>query len=72
MEQWLREWPTNNQPNLKSIHGQAPIPNTINDTLLFLQRGASCHLRGSTQQLSQTDTDTHNQTVDGAWGFMEE
>ncbi|XP_076783213.1 uncharacterized protein LOC143440362 isoform X1 [Arvicanthis niloticus] len=27
-------------------------------------------LRGSTQKLTQTDTDTHSQTVDGAWGLL--
>ena len=42
-------------------HGQAPIPNTINDTLLYLQTGACCPLGGSTQQLTQTNTDTHSQ-----------
>jgi hypothetical protein len=26
--------------------------------------------RGSTQQLTQTDADTHNQTVDGVWGLL--
>jgi len=29
-------------------------------------------LRGSTQQLTQTDADTHSLTVVGAWGLMEE
>ncbi|XP_031231326.1 uncharacterized protein LOC116093765 [Mastomys coucha] len=32
--------------------------------------GACCPLRGSTQQLTKTDTDTHSQTVDGAWGLL--
>ena len=27
-------------------------------------------LRGSTQQLTQTDTDTYSLTVDGAWGLL--
>ena len=70
MEQRLREWPSNNQPNLRPFQGQAPIPNSIKDTLLCLQTGPSCPLRGSTQQLTQTDTDTdtdtHSQTMDGA------
>jgi hypothetical protein len=51
-------------------HGQAPVPNTINDTLLSLQTGACCPLRGSTQQLTQIDTDTYSQTVDGVWGLL--
>jgi hypothetical protein len=57
MGQRLREWPTNNQPNLRAIHGEASIPNTTNDTLLCLQTGASCSMRGSTKQLTETDTD---------------
>ena len=39
--------------------------------LLCLQTGASCPLRGSTEQLTQTETDTHSQTVDGAWGLLQ-
>ena len=32
----------------------------------------SCPLRGSTEQLTQTDIETQRQTVDGAWEiFME-
>ena len=31
---------------------------------------AGCPLKGSTQQLTQTDEDTHSQTVDGAWGLL--
>jgi hypothetical protein len=31
---------TENMANLKSIHGQKPIPNTISDTLLGLHTGA--------------------------------
>ena len=38
--------------------------------LLRFQTGASCFLRGSTQELTQTDADTHSQTVDGAWGLL--
>ena len=54
--------------------GQVPNPNTINDFLLYLQTGVQhgCPLRGSTQQLTQIDIDTQSQTVDGAWGLMEE
>jgi hypothetical protein len=46
------------------------MPNTINDTndiLSFLQAGACCPLRGYTQHLTQTNTNIHSQTVDGAW-----
>jgi hypothetical protein len=50
MEQRLREWPTNNWPNLR--HGQTVIPDTINDILLYLQKRS---LRSSTQQVTQTD-----------------
>jgi hypothetical protein len=31
---------------------------------------AVLHPRGSTQQLTQTDADSHSQTVDGAWEFL--
>lgn len=31
---------------------------------------ARCALRGSTQQLTQTDADTHCSKVDGAWGCL--
>jgi hypothetical protein len=37
---------------------------------LVIQTGAYCPLRGSTQQLSQTDTDTHSQTMDEGWGLL--
>ena len=53
-------------PTLDPSSGQASIINIIND-LLCLQIGGSCPLRSSTQQLTQTDADTHSQTVDGAW-----
>ena len=70
MEQRLREWPTNNWPNLRPIPWANTNPNAINDTVLCLQTGACYPLRGSTQQLTQTDADTHSQTVDGAWGLL--
>jgi hypothetical protein len=38
--QRLKEWPTNNGFNLDPSHGQAPIPDIINDSLLCLQTGA--------------------------------
>ena len=66
---WL-EWPNNNQPTWDQSHGKAPVTNTTNDILSCLQTGACCPLRSSTQQLTQTDTDTHSQTVDGAWGLL--
>jgi hypothetical protein len=36
-EQRLKEGPTNDQSNSKHTHGQAPIHDIINDTLLYLQ-----------------------------------
>ena len=35
LEQRLREWLTNNQTNLRPIHGQAPIPDTINNNVIM-------------------------------------
>jgi hypothetical protein len=70
---WSRKQ-RNGQPIIGSTsdpsHGQVPIPNTINDILLFLKTGAYCLLRSSTQQLTQTDTETHNQIVDKSWGLL--
>jgi hypothetical protein len=51
---------------LRPIPWASTVPNIINDTLLCLQTGASYLLRSSTQLLTQTDTDSHSQTVDGA------
>ena len=50
-ESWVSwEWPTKNQFNLRHpSHGQAPISDTVNGTLLCLHTGV-CRLRGSTQQ----------------------
>ena len=46
---------------------QAPIPNTIKDTPLCLQSGAyhNSPLRGSIHQLTETDAETHRQTLAG-------
>jgi hypothetical protein len=41
MEQRLRECPTNNWPNLRPIPQKAPIPDTLNDTLLCLEQESS-------------------------------
>jgi hypothetical protein len=65
MEQRLMEQPNDDCSNLRFIS----IPDTINDTLLCLHTGACCSLSGSTQQLTQTDADSHSQTVDGTWGL---
>ena len=62
---WFRLWESQATRGLVT----APIPDTINDTLICLQTGACCPLRGSTQQPTQTDKETHGQTVDGAWGL---
>ena len=32
--------------------------------------GACCPLRGSTQQLTDTDADTYSQTLDGFWELL--
>ena len=70
-----RDW-ENGQPVTGSIwdpsHGKAPIPNTVNDTLLCLQTRVCCPLRGSTQQLIQKTvcTENHTQTIYGAWGLL--
>jgi hypothetical protein len=69
MEQGLREWPITG-PTWDTSHEQAPIPDTINDVLLYLQIEAYCPLRGFTKQLTLTDTDTHRQTVDEAWELL--
>jgi hypothetical protein len=39
-------------------------------TLSMIPCYASCPLRGSTQELTYIDTDTHSQTVDGTSEFM--
>jgi hypothetical protein len=49
-------------------HGQEPIPDTINDTLLYLQKGPL--LRGYTQQSMKTDAETHSQTLDETRGTL--
>lgn len=57
-------------PTSDPFHGQEPIPGTTNDTLLFLQTGSritDCLLRGSPKQLTDTDAETHSQTMDRAW-----
>jgi hypothetical protein len=60
-------------PTWDLSYGKAPIPDTIYDTLLCLQTGVKhdCPLRGFIQQVTQTDADTHSQTLDGAWGSYE-
>jgi len=50
-----------NSPNCSPSHEQALILDTINDTLLYLPGGACGLLRGPSQQLTQTDADTHSQ-----------
>ena len=49
---------------------QAPIPDTINDIMLCLQTEACCALRGSTQQLTQSDKGTNRQTAHGGWRLL--
>jgi hypothetical protein len=69
---WSRDWRNGQITGLTwdPTHGQVSIPDTINDALLCWQTGAHCLLRGITQQLTRTDTDTYSQTVDGAWGLL--
>lgn len=45
---------------------------TINYNLLCLQTGDqnNCSLKGSTQQLTDTDENTHSQTLDRAQGIL--
>jgi hypothetical protein len=64
-----RAEPVNNRQNLRSIHGQAPIPDTVNATLLCLQTDA-CLLFSERlyQHLTQTDTETHKYTVERIGG----
>ena len=62
MEQRPWEWPTNNWLSFSSFHIQVPIPKTKNDTVIL----ACLPLKGSTQQLTQTDADTYSKRVDEA------
>ena len=49
-------------------HGREPTPDTVNDTLLCLKTAwHNCTLRGFIQQLTETNSDTHSQTLGGAW-----
>lgn len=61
-----------NRMILKSpFQGQASIPNTLNDTQLCFQTRAFWPLKVSTHYLTQKDTDTLSQILDGDWGLME-
>jgi hypothetical protein len=68
----LREWPTNNQPNLRLIPWASTNPLPVNNIQFCLQTRVyhGCPLRGFTHQLIQTDADTHSQTVDSAWRLL--
>jgi hypothetical protein len=60
---WSRNWGNGQpitSPTSDLTHGQVPIADW--------QHG--CSLRGSTQRLTQSDTDTHSQTLDRAWGLL--
>jgi hypothetical protein len=52
--------------NCTPFHEQTLIPDTTNDTLLCLLTGAlhNCPLRGFAQQLTETNTEAHRQTLD--------
>lgn len=49
-------------------YSQAPIPDSINNTISGFQTEAwhGCHLKDFTQQLTQIDTEIHSLTVIGA------
>jgi hypothetical protein len=54
-----------NKAALDPSHGQAPISNTIDDTLLCLQTGACCHLRAPPSSwLRQIQTPTAKQWME--------
>jgi hypothetical protein len=57
-------------PTWDQSHGQAPVPDTIDDTLLCLHTGAwhDCSLRGSTNQLTETEAKTNSQTLGESYG----
>jgi hypothetical protein len=66
MEQRLREWPTNNWPNLRPIPWASSNP-CYNETLLYLQIGA---VLWATLQLTETEAETQSKTLDfnGSFG----
>lgn len=70
-EQKLKEQLTVDWPKLRP-HGQAPITDTVSDSMLCLKTGTqnSCPLRGSFQHLTETDADTHSQPLDRRWGHL--
>jgi hypothetical protein len=51
-------------PTRDPSHGQVPIPNIFNDTLLLLQTEPCCPLRCSTQQLTQIQTSTAKKWIE--------
>jgi hypothetical protein len=57
---------------LRPTQWKKTIPDSINYTLLALQTGAyqNGHLRGSIQQLAETDAEIHSQTSDGTLGIL--
>ena len=50
-----------------------PIPDTINDILLYLQTETqhNCHQRGFAQQLIEIDAEAYSQILSGAWGILQ-
>ena len=65
MQQILKEWLTSEQLILRLTHGQVPIPHITDNGMLCLKKGVShsSPLRGSNQDLTETDTDAHMQTL---------
>ena len=63
---------TQTQTEMKMKLKSQPAAGTINYNLLCLQTGDqnNCSLKGSTQQLTDTDENTHSQTLDRAQGIL--
>lgn len=61
------DWPTNNQPDLRLIHKQEPIPNTINYHLYRRLAWLSCE---SSDLAADSDADIDNKRVDGTCGIL--
>ena len=63
---------SNQEHNLRTILKACSITvtQTANDILLCRHTRTYCSLKGSANQLSQTDIDTHSQTVGRAWRHL--
>jgi hypothetical protein len=75
MEQRLREWPIKSGPTWDLPYGKALIPDTINDTVMLIDRRLAVSeavLRKAplTIWLRQVQTHTASRTMNGAWRFL--